>query len=49
MPQEEDRFKCFYCDLRHKSNIERIKHMDNEHQGKLYYPTPQGFENRLSR
>ena len=49
MPQHEDRFKWFYCDLMHKSNIERIKHIDNEHPGKLYYPTLEDFENRLSR
>jgi hypothetical protein len=43
MPQQENRFKCFYCNLMHRSNIERIEHIENEHPGKLYYPTPRGF------
>jgi hypothetical protein len=42
-------FKCFYCDQVCPSNNDRVQHIENEHQGKLYYPTPEDFENRLSR
>ena len=27
---------------------EHITHIDSEHTGKLYYPTPSDFENRLN-
>jgi hypothetical protein len=47
--QEGLHFKCFYCNQVCSSNNDCIQHMDNEHQGKLYYPTPQDFENRLNR
>ena len=40
-------FKCFYCDKLCPSNKERIAHIDHDHQGRVYYPTPQDFENRL--
>ena len=49
MPQQEDRFKCFYCNHVCSSNNDRVQHIENEHPGKLYYPTPQDFENRLNR
>jgi hypothetical protein len=42
-------FKCFYCSQVCSSNNDRVLHIENEHQGKLYYPTPEDFENRLSR
>lgn len=49
-PQEQQhkRFNCFYCDQTYSSDKERIKHIDYEHPGKLYYPTPEDFEKRLS-
>jgi hypothetical protein len=35
-------FKCFYCSQVCSSNNDRVEHIDNEHPGKLYYPT-RGF------
>jgi hypothetical protein len=49
MSYEEDRFKCFYCNQLCPSNNDRVQHIENEHLGKLYYPNPEDFENRLSR
>jgi hypothetical protein len=44
------RFKCFYCDEDSLvSDKARIKHIEEEHQGKLFYPTQEDFENRLTR
>jgi hypothetical protein len=40
-------FKCFYCDQLCLDDREHITHIDSEHTGKLYYPTPSDFENRL--
>jgi hypothetical protein len=48
MSHKEDRFKCFYCSQVCSSN-NGVEHIDNEHPGKLYYPTPWDFENRMSR
>ncbi len=45
--QEHKRFNCFYCDQAYSSDKERIKHIDYQHPGKLYYPTPEDFEKRL--
>jgi hypothetical protein len=48
--QEEQQHKtlsCFYCDQTYPDDKERIKHIDYEHPGKLYYPTPEDFEKRL--
>jgi aspartate carbamoyltransferase regulatory subunit len=42
-------FKCFYCNHVCSSNNDRVQHIENEHQGKLYYPTPEDFQDRLSR
>ena len=42
-------FKCFYCSQVCPSNNDRVQHIDNEHPGKLYYPTPEDFQDRLSR
>jgi hypothetical protein len=42
-------FKCFYCSQVCSSNNDRVQHIDNEHPGNLYYPTPEDFENRLNR
>jgi hypothetical protein len=42
-------FICFYCDKLCPSNKERIAHIDHDHQGRVYYPTPQDFENRLEK
>lgn len=28
---------------------DRTQHIENEHPGKLYYPTSEDFENRLNR
>lgn len=40
------KFKCFYCDECFTSDTERANHIDEEHEGRLYYPTPEDFENR---
>ena len=47
--QEQQRkpFNCFYCDQTYSSDKERVKHIDYEHPGKLYYPTPEDFDKRL--
>ena len=42
-------FKCFYCDQVCSSNNDRVQHIENEHQGKLHYPTPEDFQDRLNR
>ena len=53
LPQQQEqgqphkKFNCFYCSQSYSSDIERIKHVDSEHPGKLYYPTPEDFEKRL--
>ena len=41
-------FKCFYCSEHQSSDLERVKHIESKHQGKLYYPTPEDFRNRLN-
>ena len=46
---EINKFKCFYCNRFCSSDNERITHTDNEHPGRLYYPNPEDFENRLNR
>jgi hypothetical protein len=43
------KFTCFYCDECFASDIERVSHIDDEHQGKLHYPTPEDFKNRNMR
>jgi hypothetical protein len=45
--QQYKKFNCFYCSHSYSSDKERIKHVDSEHPGKLYYPTPEDFEKRL--
>jgi hypothetical protein len=40
--------KCFYCSEVYSNDQERVIHIDNAHPGKLYYPTPEDFENRLT-
>jgi hypothetical protein len=45
--QEHKRFNCFYCSQAYSSDKERIKHIDYQHPGKLYYPTPEDFEKCL--
>ena len=47
--QEENRFKCFHCNEIYSSDGERVAHIGAEHPGKLYYPNPEDFENRLNR
>jgi hypothetical protein len=41
--------KCFYCDQFYESDIKRVKHITDEHPGRLYYPNPEDFENRNIR
>ena len=45
--QQHKRFSCFYCSQTYSSDKERVKHIDYEHPGKLYYDTPEDFEKRL--
>jgi hypothetical protein len=41
-------FKCFHCDDQSfASDKQRIDHVSLMHPGKMYYPTPEDFENRL--
>jgi hypothetical protein len=40
--------KCFYCCEYHSSDVDRAKHIESKHQGKLYYPTAEDFRNRLN-
>jgi hypothetical protein len=42
------RFKCFYCFEYHSSDEERVTHIEYEHPGKMHYPTPEDFRNRLN-
>ena len=44
---KSDWFRCFYCDEFCSNDKERVAHIDYAHPGKLYYPTPEDFENRL--
>ena len=44
-----NKFKCFYCNNFYLNDNKRVDHIDNEHQGKLHYPTPEDFMNRLTR
>ena len=41
-------FKCYYCSEYYSSDVERVKHIDHWHQGRLYYPTPEDFRNRFN-
>jgi hypothetical protein len=41
-------FNCFYCSECHTSDVDRVNHIESKHQGKLYYPTPEDFRNRLN-
>jgi hypothetical protein len=45
--KNEDWFRCFYCNEFCSYDEERVAHIDYAHPGKLYYPTPEDFENRL--
>lgn len=45
----EESFKCFYCETHLISDLERIKHIDIEHPGRLHHPTSDDFEKRLER
>lgn len=40
--------KCFYCFENYSSDEERVTHIEYEHPGKMYYPTPEDFRNRLN-
>ena len=40
-------FSCYHCDESFVSDLERAKHTMGEHPGKLCYPTPEDFDNRL--
>jgi hypothetical protein len=40
-------FKC--STVINSDDMERITHIDEEHPGKLHYPTPEDFENRLDQ
>ena len=47
-PQEQHKkLNCFYCSQAYSSDKERAMHIDYDHPGKLHYPTPKDFENRL--
>jgi hypothetical protein len=39
--------QLLYCGQAYSGDKERAKHVDYEHPDKLYYPTPEDFENRL--
>jgi hypothetical protein len=39
-------FKCLYCCEYYPSDEERVKHIEYEHPGKMYCPTPEDFRNR---
>jgi len=45
--QEHKRFNCFHCSQAYSSDKERVQHIDAEHPGNMYYPTPEDFEKRL--
>jgi hypothetical protein len=45
--EEHKRFNCFYCSEVYSSDMERVKHIGVEHPGKMFWPTPEDFENRL--
>jgi hypothetical protein len=45
--QPHKKFNCFYCSQAYSSDKDRVKHIDYEHPGKLYYDTPEDFEKRL--
>jgi len=40
-------FRCFYCNEFYSSDQERVVHIEYSHPGKIYYQTPEDFENRL--
>ena len=48
-PQEQEykRLNCFYWDQAYSSDMEGVQHIDDEHPGKMYYPTLEDFEKRL--
>jgi hypothetical protein len=45
--QQHNKLYCFYCSQDYPDDKERVKHIDYEHPGKLYYPMPEDFEKRL--
>jgi hypothetical protein len=42
-------FQCFYCNQYYADDIERVTHIDYEHPGRLHYPMPKDFDDRLER
>lgn len=40
-------FSCYHCDESFVSDLERAKHIIDDHPGKLCYPTPEDFNDRL--
>jgi hypothetical protein len=47
----DKRFKCYHCneETRFLTDLERIKHIDIKHPGRLHHPTPEDFDKRLER
>jgi replicative DNA helicase Mcm len=44
------KLKCYYCnEANFPTDLDRIKHIDIEHPGKLHHPTEDAFNNRLER
>jgi hypothetical protein len=47
--QQELSFKCFHCNQYFASDKHRVEHISLDHPGRMYYPTPKDFENRLTK
>jgi hypothetical protein len=45
--QQDSLFQCFHCSECFASDTERLKHRGLGHPGKLDYPEPEDFDNRL--
>ncbi len=45
--QQHKKLDCFYCNQAYPDDKERIKYIGIEHPGKMFWPTPDDFENRL--
>jgi hypothetical protein len=45
--QQTKNLNCFYCSQSYPDDKERFKHIGIEHPGKMFWPTPEDFENRL--
>lgn len=45
--QQRLSFKCIHCNQYFASDNNRVEHISLDHPGRMYYPVPEDFQNRL--